>query len=262
MGDEKRASFNGVAELYDRARNHYPEQLFDELFNRAQLAPGARVLEIGPGTGLATQQIAKRGCQVVGVELGNAMAEVARRKLADFPAVTIEVAAFEEWHPPVESFDLVMAATAWHWLDPDLRYTKSASVLRTGGYLAIINYLHVAGGDEGFFARSQRCYEQFMPGTPVGLSLPRVEEIVPDTSELEACGLFEQPIIRRFTTEETYDADRYIDLLSTYSTHITLDPDNRERLFACIRELVNGRSEGQITKRYLHEMILARRNHR
>ncbi len=259
MGNEKRASFSEVAELYDRARNHYPEQLFDELFTLAQLAPGARGLERGPGTGLATLQVAKRGCQVVGVELGNAMAAVAKSKLAAYPNVTIEVAAFEEWQPPVEPFVLVMAATAWHWLEPDLRYTMSASLLRPGRYLAIINYLHVVGGDEDFFAQSQRCYEQFMPGTPAGLRLPRVEEIVPDTSELEACGLFEQPIIRYYTTDETYSTDQYIDLLSTYSTHITLTTDNRERLFACIRELIDGEYGGQIRKRYLHEMILARR---
>lgn len=259
MAMEKRATFNEVAELYDRVRNHYPDQLFSDLFALTQLPQNARVLEIGPGTGLATLQVAKRGCEVVGVELGNAMAEVARRKLAAFPKVEIQVVAFEEWQPPADPFDLVMAATAFHWLEPEVRFTKSAAVLRPGGYLAIINYLHVSGGDPLFFEQTQSCYQRYMPGTPAGLRLPTAEEVVTDTSELEACGLFEQPVIRHYVTEERYTADQYLDLLSTYSTHITLEPDNRQRLFDCIRELIDGQYGGQISKRYLHEMILAQR---
>lgn len=259
MVTEMRATFNEVAELYDRARNHYPEQLFAELIDLAHLSSDSRVLEIGPGTGLATLQVAKLGCRVVGVELGTEMAAVARRKLAAHPKVEIEVAAFEEWQPPAEPFDMVMAATAFHWLEPDVRYTKTASILRPGGYLAIINYRHVAGGDEDFFARSQCCYERYMPGTPADLRLPTVEEIIPDTSEIEACGLFEQPITRRYVTEEAYSAEQYIDLLSTYSTHIALMPSQRQQLFDCITALIREQYGGKIVKSYLHELALARK---
>ncbi|MGE5654971.1 MAG: class I SAM-dependent methyltransferase [Bacillota bacterium] len=259
MSSEKRATFTEVAELYDRARNQYPDQLFDDLFRLTQMPSGANVLEIGPGTGFATLQVAKRGCSVVGVELGTEMAAVARRKLAAYPKVEIQVAAFEEWQPSVEPFDLVMAATSFHWLDPEVRYTKAASVLRQGGYLAIINYRHVAGDDLSFYYQVQACYERYMHSTLANFHVPEVGELVPDTSELETCGLFEPPIIRTYITDETYNTEQYIDLLSTYSDHIRLTLEDRSQLFDCIRGLINGQCGGRVTKRYLHEMIMARK---
>ncbi|HET8788172.1 MAG TPA: rRNA adenine N-6-methyltransferase family protein, partial [Actinomycetes bacterium] len=65
-----RSTFDQVADLYDRVRPGYPAALFDDLAELAGVGPGARVLEIGPGTGQATVPLAERGCRVVAVELG------------------------------------------------------------------------------------------------------------------------------------------------------------------------------------------------
>src|SRR5919109_1585311 len=89
-----RETFNEDAELYDRARPGYPAALFDDLAALAAVGPGCRVLEIGCGTGQATLPLAERGCAITCVELGASLAGVARRKLARFPSVRVEVAAF------------------------------------------------------------------------------------------------------------------------------------------------------------------------
>lgn len=260
MGTEKKQTFNEVAGLYDQVRNRYPAALLDELFRAARLAPGARVLEIGAGTGIFTLELAKRGCRVLGVELGEAMAAVARRKLAAYADVAIEVAPFEAWSPPDEKFDLVVAATAFHWLDPRLRFVKSADLLRDGGHLAIVNYFHVAGGDRSFFERVQTCYERHMPGTPPNLRLPEPAELAPDTESLEASGLFGPPLVYRFVAEETYDTGQYVKLLSTYSTHRMLEPAERQNLLACVGALVDRDYGGRVRKSYLHELIVARKS--
>ncbi|CAG7637078.1 class I SAM-dependent methyltransferase [Paenibacillus allorhizosphaerae] len=260
MRQEKRATFNEVAELYDRVRNRYPEQLFDDLFDATQLTSQARILEIGPGTGIATLELAKRGCRIVAVELGAEMTAVARRNLAAYPNVEIHVGTFEDWTPPLsEPFDLVIAATAFHWLDPEVRYLKPASLLRQGGYLAIVNYVHVAGGDQLFFEQVQSCYEKYMPGTPPNLRLPQISDMKPDTGPLEDSGLFEKPIVRNYVTEETYSSEQYIDLLSTYSTHGTLDASNRRQLFECVSSLIDNQYNGKVSKCYLNELLVARK---
>jgi len=74
-----RVTFDQAAELYDRARPGYPPALFTDLAELAGVGPGCRVLEIGCGTGQATGPLAERGCQVVAVELGAALAAAARR---------------------------------------------------------------------------------------------------------------------------------------------------------------------------------------
>ncbi|HZC29448.1 MAG TPA: class I SAM-dependent methyltransferase, partial [Gaiellaceae bacterium] len=131
-----RATFDEDAERYDRARPGYPAELFDDLAALAGLRPGDRVLEIGPGTGQATVPLARRGYRIVAVELGTGLAAVARRNLAAFPDVEVVNAAFEDWPLPAEPFDAVVAATAFHWIDPDVRLARTAQTLRPGGALA------------------------------------------------------------------------------------------------------------------------------
>jgi cyclopropane fatty-acyl-phospholipid synthase-like methyltransferase len=136
-----RRTFDTAAALYDRARRSYPEELFDDLVELAGLQPGDRLLEIGCATGKATRSLLERGFCVVCVELGAQLAERARRSLAGLP-VEIHVAPFEEWEGERASFDLVYAATAWHWVDPSMRYRKAHGLLRPGGHPAFWSALH------------------------------------------------------------------------------------------------------------------------
>lgn len=61
---------------------------------------------------------------------------------------------------PTEPFDVVFAATSFHWIDRDVRVTKSADALRPDDGLAVVSTHHVAAGDEQFFVDVQRCYER------------------------------------------------------------------------------------------------------
>jgi 2-polyprenyl-3-methyl-5-hydroxy-6-metoxy-1,4-benzoquinol methylase len=107
--DRARAeSFGSVAEQYDRYRPTYPDALIDDL---AALQP-AQVLDVGCGTGKAAVALARRGLSVLGVELDERMADVARGH-----GISVEVAAFETWDDAGRRFDLITCAGAWHWID-------------------------------------------------------------------------------------------------------------------------------------------------
>ena len=110
--------------------------MFEILAERCGLGPGARVLEIGPGTGQVTLPILGRGARVTAVEPGAALA----RRLAERTtpgAVEVIVAPFEEVEVPEASFDLVVSATAFHWVDTSVGLGKCARALRAGGWLAL-----------------------------------------------------------------------------------------------------------------------------
>jgi SAM-dependent methyltransferase len=248
-----RDTFDEAPELYDRVRPGYPEELFEDLAQLAALRPGARVLELGCGTGQATIALARRGYEIVAVELGAGLAEVARRKLAGFPAVSVVHAAFEAWPLPAERFDLVFAATSFHWIDPAVRVAKSADALRPGGALAVVATHHVAGGDERFFLDAQRCYERWDPDTPPNLRAPAADE-VPRNEELAASGRFERVAFRRYEHEIAYSAPEYRDLLLSYSGHRDMAPDAQRGLLDCIVCLIG---ERRIAKRYLNELAVA-----
>ena len=257
----KALSFDRQADLYDRMRPRYPTALFDALVTLTGLTAGARVLEIGAGTGIATQALAERGFAVTALEPGPAMAAIAARKLSSFPDSHMIVSTFEEWPLPAEQFDLVVSATAFHWLDRTTRYEKSAAALRPGDHLAIVEYQHVAGGDDAFFATVQDCYERFVPGTETDVYLPDWNE-QPDTSEIDESPFFDLVGVRQFREEIPSSREEYLSLLSTYSGTLTLPEENRSRLLDCIGHLIDCDFGGRITKAYRHELILARRNHR
>jgi SAM-dependent methyltransferase len=253
-----RETFEEAPELYDRVRPGYPDQLFDDLARLGSLVPGSRVLELGCGTGQATVSLARRGYRVVAVELGAGLADVARRKLARFPAVRVVNAAFEAWPLPAEPFDVVFAATSFHWIDRAVRVTKSIEALRPGGALAVVSTHHVAGGAEQFFADAQRCYERWDPETPPGpLRLPAAADVPCDREELEASARVGRMVFRRYERELTYSASEYRDLLLSYSGHRAMEPDAQRGLLSCLVRLIDERYGGQIAKRYMNELAVA-----
>lgn len=256
-----RRTFDEDAELYDRARPGYPEVLYDDLAAFAGVRPGARVLEIGCGTGQATVPLAGRGCRVTAVEAGPAMAAVARRRLAGAPDAEVVTAAFEEWPLPAEPFDTVLAATSFHWVDPVVRVPKAADALRPGGALAVVRTQHVAGGTEGFFVEVQRCYERFDPQTRPGTRPPAAADVgnADHAEEVARSGRFGPTVFRRHERDLTYSTAEYLDVLRTYSGHRALPEAARRGLLAAIGELIDGRYGGRVTKRYLIELGISRR---
>jgi SAM-dependent methyltransferase len=257
-----RTTFEEVAELYDRARPGYPAELFDDLLALAGLERGARVVEVGCGTGQATVPLAERGLRIVCVELGEQLAAVARRNLASFPAVEVVNAPFETWEPDEAGFDAVVAFTAFHWIDPHLRYEKSAALLRAGGALAVVATQHVlpAGGDS-FFAEVQEDYEAVVPDDPkTRAGGPPPPEAVPDlAAEIDASGRFGAVAVRRYLWDVIYTADAYIDLLDTYSGHRAHDAEARRRLYERIRRRIEARPRAEVRKTYLATLNVARR---
>lgn len=154
-----RESFNRVAELYDRYRRGYPPEVIDQIVEMAGIGFGSRILQIGPGTGQLTRPLLQRGASVTAVELGHDMAAIAQRNLREFPRYEIAVSSFEGWILPDRPFDAVISATAFHWVDPQIRAMKAAQALRPGGALAAAIYPHhVWGDDRGFCQASQHYY--------------------------------------------------------------------------------------------------------
>ncbi|AUG75632.1 SAM-dependent methyltransferase [Kitasatospora sp. MMS16-BH015] len=262
-----RRTFDEDAELYDRARPGYPAELYRDLAELAGAVPGSRVLELGCGTGQATLPLVAQGCRLTAVEAGLRMAAVARRHLAAQPAppagpAEVVTSDFESWPLPAAPFDAVVSATAFHWIDPAVRVTKSADALRPGGALAVVRTQHVRGGTEEFFREVQRCYERFAPATPPGLQPPVADSIhgTDHAEEVARSGRFAPTVFRRYERDLTYTTAEYLDLLLTYSNHRALPTPARDGLLTAIATLIDTRYEGRVTKRYLTELGISHRH--
>ncbi|MEY9893021.1 SAM-dependent methyltransferase [Catenulispora sp. MAP12-49] len=134
MRNSRRMSFNTDAPTYRRGRPPYPDAVFDLLADRCGLRPGARVLEIGAGSGLATGPLLAAGAHVVAVEPGESLAAILSAEHAG-DRLDVVVSDFETADLP-GGFDLAAAATALHWLDPDTSTAQIGRQVRPGGWLA------------------------------------------------------------------------------------------------------------------------------
>ena len=117
-------SFGSIAEVYDRLRPAPAPAFVDEL---VALAPET-VLDVGCGTGKVARELSARGLEVLGVELDERMAAIAREH-----GIEVELGAFEDWDPRGRTFDLITCGDAWHWIDPERGWRKIGAVLRPGG---------------------------------------------------------------------------------------------------------------------------------
>ena len=110
-----RTAFDSDAANYDAIRPRYCSDLFDAVINAAALDGSMCCLEIGPGTGQATDPILDTGAQVVAAELGESLAAFLRNKYANRENLTVWRGDFLQF-PEDRQFDLIYSATAFHWI--------------------------------------------------------------------------------------------------------------------------------------------------
>jgi SAM-dependent methyltransferase len=255
-----RTTFDSVASQYDMARPDYPAQMYGDIRALSGVPDGGDILEIGCGTGQATLPLATRGYHICGIELGENLAAIARRKLAAFPAVEIRVGPFESMPLDEQSFDLAISATAFHWIEA-ASYPKLARLLRPGGSVALFWNKHIASAvDGGFFERVQSVYRTHAPELyGEGKGLPAIEELRDETANLAATGLFGDFTVRQYPWTKPYGSEAYINLIDTYSDHRMLPRTRRQRLYDGITAMIENFYGGRITVQYLTILYIAHR---
>jgi SAM-dependent methyltransferase len=212
--DRRRAeSFGVAAEEYDRHRPRYPRPLIAGLVTRS----GLRVLDVGAGTGIAATQLADAGADVLAVEPDERMARVAAAK-----GIRVDQATFEEWQPAGRTFDLVVFAQSFHWVHPQKALQKVAAILGQGGRLALLA-------------------NRIIPTAPTQQELDKINADYFDVTarsivnaEEELAAMLEErgfAVERRRCVEQLhYTTEEYLNLVSTYSNRLLLDPSAREEL--------------------------------
>jgi SAM-dependent methyltransferase len=237
--DRARAdSFGAAARVYDARRPRYPAQLIDDL-----LMQGARtVLDVGAGTGIASEQILGRGVNVLAVEPDPRMAEVASGK-----GIPIEIGTFENWDPAERRFDLVVFGQSFHWVNPDIALPKVHRLLPSGGRLALMwNRLVPTHPTQSDLAGIYRDYVD--PGSPLvdgssnGLDAEhRTDGLV---ASITASGFTVEE--RTYPRDDHYSTEQWLDLAFTYSNHLVLAAEKASELRSRLAERIgsNGVSVG------------------
>ena len=242
---EQRLVFGEVAELYHRVRPRPPVELVADLLDLADLTAGDRVLEVGAGTGLATERFLDAGLRVTALEPSADMAAQCARQLGSNPAFDLVEQGFEDSVGlEAGSFGAIIAVQAWHWMNPQTRFARAHALLRPGGHLCLIWNRPIAHG--GLRGPLDGLYDQHLPelgdnrtpGQKEGLGGRSV------AAEFAESGLFGPPTLVRRPWTHWYPTTDYLALLHTQSDHRLADPGRRQGLYDAIADLLDSRGGG------------------
>jgi len=271
-------TFNAAAAAYDRFRPRYPRALFDDLADVYGVTGSSRILEVGPGPGVATEGLMALGWSVLGVEPGEHLAQMALDKF-DGDRFAVEVSTFDDWDPRGRLFDVVFSAAAYHWVAPHVRWVKAAAVLDEGGVIALAGNRMVAEGSFHDFTEATRDRRESFGvdderATPSREDLEVLirdcghdvgalwEALSPQGSSVVAGDLFEEPDVRLYPWSTTYATDEVLGLLATYSRFLALEESTREALFEQLRAVIDEHYGGELTLHYACVLAVAERSSR
>lgn len=254
---EQRFAFDQVASVYSRARPDYPDALVDDVLSYADLKSNDRIVEVGCGTGQATKSFARRGFSILATDPGSEMLREARESLACFTNVEFLETTFEAWPIDRAAFRLVIAAQSWHWVSPEVRFSKAAEALAPDGSLAVFGHVPV-GLPTPLLDQFKEIYlrqiNKWGP-PPEAWYLPSG----PFKGWFMDSGLFNPVEHRRYPWKWRHTASSYVDFLRTRSDHRMMEPAKLDELLGEIAQAINN-DGGQFEVDYETHLYIARRS--
>ncbi len=241
--------FEQVAELYERARPGYPEEILAWFRERLDLRPGRTVLDLGAGTGKLTRALVATGAHVVAVEPGDEMRAQLERAV---PEAEVIGAGAEAIPLPDDSVDAATAGQSFHWFRLDEAVPEIYRVLRPRGPLALV--WNMRDQDDALQREITDLIEPFVPPSRQGDTLTSVAEFFRQEAFAEGA-LFGPVETREARFAEELDSDTLVARISSISFIASAGADERAELQARLRGLVAARG-GRVAFRYRTEALV------
>ena len=250
--DEFRKVFDTIPDQFDEYRPRYSDELFEFLIKEAQIGPGKKVLEIGPGTGQATEPILDTGCEYHAIELGEHLFRKMKEKYGGRPNFDIVNDDFITHDFGDEKFDMIYSAATIQWIPEEVAFSKTFSLLKPGGTLAMmITDSEYRSTNEELYQKIQALYDRYYkPDIPYrhgGFHYTSAPEY----------GYTEVKRIE-FKGRRIFTADQYVAFSGTHCDHIVIPEPLRLKFFEGLRSAVKDAGD-MITFNDTYVLYLTRR---
>lgn len=254
------ASFDKFAKTYDDVRPRYPMELYKDVQRFCDVSNQKYLLEIGTGSGIATEEIAKLGPKIVTVEPGDNLIEVAKQNLWRYNNIQFICDTFENCSFTEKEFDIILSATTFHWLERESKYYDCYKYLKDNGFLVLFwnsfcreNSPIMKQIDEVYARNLSETYEK-----KSDVNKGVLDKVVKREQELIQNEYFYISALKRYKTEYKYDSNSYVSLLNTYPKIIKLKSDVREKFLKEIKEVII-RNGNNITIPILTSLYICRK---
>ena len=216
---------------FDKLRTRYCDKCFADMTEYAQIDSDKSVLEIGPGTGQATEPILKTGCSYLAIELGENFTTYMKKRYGLYSNFQIVNADFETFDFMEKQFDLIYSAATIQWIPEEIAFSKTFNLLKNNGTLAMMTtYTDYRIHNENLYQEIQKVYDEyFRPETPY-------------TQHLEYQNAVNYGFVgferREYHNVREYNADEFIAWKSIMAPHLTLPEPFKSKFFEGIRNAV------------------------
>lgn len=203
-----------------------------------KLKTSSKILEIGSGTGKATLPFVELGSSIVCVDVNKEQINEAIENLSKYKNIRYICGSFEEVKLPQNSFDLIFAAQAWHWINPEVGYTKVERLLKNNGAFAIIWKLQDRNRSK-LVREMGELYTKHCPKR----NTYKTHSVRHVSKEIGPIKAFSLVTLKEYTTKRNYTKKELIGLAGTYSSVANLKESKRQVLFDRLSDLLEGRKE-------------------
>ena len=231
---EFRKVFDTIPDQFDKFRPRYSADLFAHFIKEAQIGPGTAVLEIGPGTGQATDPILATGCDYHAIELGEHLYAKMKEKYGAHPNFQIVNDDFITHDFGEERFDVIYSAATIQWIPERIAFPKTLELLKPGGTLAMMYLIgDYKAPNEALYADIQKVYDAyFKPDTAY-------QDMREPFDYHHATDYGYADLVRTdFHGTRVFTADEYVSYCGTHSDHMVIPEPYRTKFFEGLRSAV------------------------
>ena len=230
--DEFRRVFDTIPDQFDKFRPRYSEELFAYLIAETGIGPGKRVLEIGPGTGQATEPVLRTGCEYHAIELGEHLCRKMKEKYGKLPNFNIVNDDFITHDFGDVKFDMIYSAATIQWIPEAVAFAKTFDLLKPGGTLAMmLTSAEYRSDNEALYEKIQTLYDHYykpdIPYKQRGFRYVAAPEY--GYTEVER---------HEFKGQRAFTADEYVAFTGTHCDHIVIPEPLRTEFFEGLRNAV------------------------
>ena len=249
---EFRKIFDTIPEQFNQFRPKYSKELFEYLINFVQLGPEKKVLEIGPGTGQATDLILGTECDYHAIELGEHLCAKMKEKYDRYPNFHIVNDDFITYDFGQQRFDLVYSAATIQWIPEETAFSKTFGLLKPGGTLAMmLTRSDYRTPNEELYQKIQTVYDRyFKPEIPY----PHRGFKYGNAPNYGFADFREHD----FHGRRVMGADEYVSYCGTHCDHMVIPEPYKTLFFEGLRNAVE-ESGGKIVFEDTYVLYLARK---
>jgi trans-aconitate methyltransferase len=157
---ELKEAFNIKAKQYEISRPKYSKNIFRTIIKYKNLNNESNILEIGCGTGQATQLFINLNSKMQCLDIGENLIQIANNKFSNNKNIEFIKVQYEEYNCSIK-YDLIFSATAYHWIKQPEGDIKKESILKDDGIFALFGNVHI-NQDEELFLDSKEIYTKYL----------------------------------------------------------------------------------------------------